>query len=360
MQTALIVLPNDILGGAEKKLKIIALELTHQNLEVHVQFLKKRISGGWDDISNKVNLHFTNYSRERTAMLAFPKMILKHNKNNILYTFSSNTGINGSLGILRRLKILKTTYLIVRESTQLLDRFGGIRAIIYRSLYYLGYPATDLVICQTQHMLDRLKVHVPQARKWNNKIIPNPIKTEDVIIKSTVEIDLNKFGKYILGVGRLMHLKGFDLLIKAMKQINPEYNLVMVGSGPEEENLKSIVVDWGLNSRVFFAGYQHNPYPFMDKAQVCVIPSRVEGFPNTLLQMMTLNERVVSTLCAGDIDQLKGVITCPTNNYSKLAEAINRAIGLTINEKIIIRNHFDKELTKRTPEKFLQSIFENL
>jgi len=355
----LIVLPNDILGGAEKILKIIATEFAKRGYDVDVVFLKKSVDGSWDDIKNIVNLKFSNFDRERKAYPFIANKIRILSKAPYLYTFSSNTSVNGILGILRRLSFLKTKYLIVRESTQIMDRFKGLKRFIYYLLYRYGYKFQDLVIYQTEFMRESLEKALKFSKKWNNRVIKNPIYIENVIKKSVEKIDLPSDKKFILSVGRMIHLKGFDLLIKAFKKLNEDYNLILVGDGPEMKSLKELSINLGIEDRIIFVGYKNNPYPYMKAADACVISSRVEGFPNTLLQMMTLNDKVISTLCAGGIKEIKGLITCQINSEDELFEAINSVINLNSSQISENRKNFNLELEQRAPKDFIDTIISN-
>ena len=348
-------MPNDALGGAEKKLKQIAIVCLDKGYSVDVYFLKKRHFGGWDDLSDKANLFFTKFSKERFGIFA---LFVKLKGRKYTFSFSSNTGVNGFLGIMKRLRLLSVNKIIVRESTQLLDRFTGLKTHIFRFLYRFGYSATDLVVCQTSFMKERLYHHLPYATSWNVKVIPNPVNTKEVIDNSLEDINIDQFGNYLLGVGRLIELKGFDLLIKSLVNLPDDINLVLVGDGGYESSLKDLAVSLDLQERVFFVGYQSNPYPYMKNAKCCIISSRVEGFPNTLLQMMTVNNNCISTLCAGDIDKLDGVLTCETDSVQELQSTIEDALEFDVSHLQNNRKLYDLELGRRSPADFVQKMIE--
>jgi glycosyltransferase involved in cell wall biosynthesis len=353
---ALLILPRDTLGGAEKVLKTIAIELSKKGYSVDVVFLIESRDGGWDDIHEQVNLIFSKYTRERQAYLYIINKVRDLSKSPYDFTVASNTGINGLLGLMRKIGWLKTEKLIARESTQIMDRFKGIKRFIFSQLYRWGYGTQDLVIYQTNYMQDRLEAVLPYAMKWRTEVIPNPINSKDVLTRSTEQVSLPTDRKYILGVGRLIPLKGFDLLINTLPNLPDDMDIIIVGNGSEKENLIASAKQKGVSHRVHLMGYQSNPYPYMRQATVGVISSRVEGFPNTLLQMMSVNERLVSTLCAGDIDTLSGVVTCPTDNVLKLTQAIKTAIEISDFEAKNNRNDFDLELDSRRPEIFIEKI----
>jgi trehalose-6-phosphate synthase len=113
-----------------------------------------------------------------------------------------------------------------------------------------------------------------------------------------------------------------------------------------------------LEEDVILPGMVENVYPYFKNARMCVVSSRIEGFPNVLLQMMSQNEKVVSTLCAGDIDKLEGVFTCKPNDEDDLLRAMAACLEADTSEN---RELFDRELQDRSIDKFIERVksFEN-
>nr|WP_278252245.1 glycosyltransferase [Deferrivibrio essentukiensis] len=105
---------------------------------------------------------------------------------------------------------------------------------------------------------------------------------------------------YIINVGSLCYQKGQDLLIKAyskLDDIKDNYKLVLVGRGPDKDKLVNLTNELGLKDRVIFIDFQNNPYPFIKHAEIFVLSSRYEGFPNVLIEAMICGTPVVSFDC---------------------------------------------------------------
>jgi glycosyltransferase involved in cell wall biosynthesis len=98
--------------------------------------------------------------------------------------------------------------------------------------------------------------------------------------------------------------------------------LVILGDGAQKLRLTNQVNQLGLEGEVYLHGFVDNVYPYFKYAKLCVVSSRVEGFPNVLLQMMSQNNKVVSTKCAGGIEDIKGVFIAETDNVGSLETAI--------------------------------------
>jgi len=104
--------------------------------------------------------------------------------------------------------------------------------------------------------------------------------------------------------------------------------------------LSDLIIKLKLESSVFLPGFVQNVYPFFKYAKVCVVSSRIEGFPNVLLQMMSQNNNVVATKCAGGIAEINGLFLAETNSIESLELAINSCLAAdnSVNEKAFKQN----------------------
>lgn len=115
-------------------------------------------------------------------------------------------------------------------------------------------------------------------------------KRSDVLDKSHVSLVM---------VSTLRSWKGHDFAIEAMKDL-PDATLTIVGDGPREIHLKKLVENWGLTSRVFFAGYQKNVTEFLAKADIFLHPSYAnEGVSQALLQACSMAKIIIASNIGG-------------------------------------------------------------
>lgn len=106
--------------------------------------------------------------------------------------------------------------------------------------------------------------------------------------------------RVVLGVGRLDGQKGFDWLIAAFSEVaqgHPQWDLVIVGDGPQVADLRAQISQTGLAQRVFLPGRAGNVSDWYARADVYVLSSRYEGFPNTLVEAMAQGLPVISFTC---------------------------------------------------------------
>ncbi len=332
MKNVLVVLPNDNLGGAEQYLKMIAKNYS-VNHKIDIVFFKNTDRNGWNDLQN--NITYKSYSSKselKGAFLFFIAQMFTLKKVKYSFVYTSHVYVNGLIGFLIKLKSLKKEHFIARESTQIFTRFKGLKLYSYKLLYKFGYSSINLLICQTQSMKDQLLSNLPKLiKKINIEHIPNPVDVEKFNEDFSIETNYlkNKYQDFIVVAGRLIYEKGFDVLIESFKLINEKnqnFKLLILGEGIERLNLENLIIKNKLSEYVFLLGHQSNVLPYFKAAKACVVSSRIEGFPNVLLQMMSQNNNVVSTKCAGGIQDISGVFLAETEQIESLKNAIHNCI----------------------------------
>ncbi|SRX54896.1 glycosyltransferase [Aequorivita sp. CIP111184] len=353
----LIVLPNDNLGGAEQFLKLLGDYFKEKKVaSVFVIFFKKRKSGAWD--KSEFISYYGASNKERYGVFNVIKSIYKLRHINFDYTFTSHIHTNGLVGLMRRLNVLKTKYHVGRESTSTFSRFDGLKLKIFKTQYRYGYPGLDLLICQSELMKEQLINGISWIKKATKiEVIGNPLDLEKIKTLALVKINKIMFdGPYIVSAGRLIPEKGYEILIESFAILHfdfPDYKLVIFGEGLLRNKLEGKIADLGLKHKILMPGFVDNIYPYFREAKLCVVSSRIEGFPNVLLQMMSQNTNVVSTKCAGGIENLKGVYVSETNDVNDLATQMEKCL-VTDNTKN--RKLFDDELDTRSVESFVSKI----
>jgi glycosyltransferase involved in cell wall biosynthesis len=358
MKNVLIVLPNDVLGGAEQYLRMIAESFYRQGYVAHIFFLKKIKTHAWEKLKNEnFRLYYTMANRERYSLFYLIINLLKVKKVHFEYAFTSHVHCSSLIGILRKFTLLKINCFVARESTSVFQRFSGSKLFRYKILYRLGYSSVDLLICQTDFMRKQLIEGLPWIeQKSKVKTIPNPINLLNISEQAQEKLDWKIQEPYIVSAGRLIPEKGFDILIKAFSRLKFTYNdlkLIILGDGKLRSEIENLIKELHLEDDVILYGFADNVYPFFKNAVMCAVSSRIEGFPNVLLQMMSQNEKVVSTLCAGEIEKIAGLFTCQTENESALAITINNCLQANTEE---CRKMFDKELKKRSIDEFISQV----
>lgn len=142
-----------------------------------------------------------------------------------------------------------------------------------------------------------------------------------------------------LWVGNYLPTKGHDIIAEAFKIVhanNPKTHLYFVGNIvetlPNYIKTKQIVEEAELQDFVHFVGLQQNPYKWMKYCDCFVLPSRIEGLPNVLLEAMHIGRPVVASVCIPVIDRMveEGYngYKVPVEQPTAMAEAMEKAVKL--------------------------------
>ncbi|GAF87149.1 unnamed protein product, partial [marine sediment metagenome] len=152
----------------------------------------------------------------------------------------------------------------------------------------------------------------------------------------------------IVSVGRLFKPKGLPNLLDALKIVNKKKTvyLIIIGKGEEEKRLKVMAKKIGINDRVDFIGFKHNPFKYIANADLFVLSSLWEGCPNTLLEAMACRTPVVSTDAPygpAEIieDSVNGYLV-PVADSSRLAEKILYVLDNLNKQDNVIREAREK------------------
>jgi len=175
----------------------------------------------------------------------------------------------------------------------------------WRFLRRLLYPRASLVVAQTQNAL----AFFPAATQAAGLVIPNPVHVP-ALGEAQLKKSQSKPGKRtILAVGRLVHAKGFDMLIRSFRGIaqrHPDWNMAIYGEGQDRTALERLVGELSLGDRVALPGVNPNIGQVMFEADMFILSSRYEGFPNVLLEAMAHGLPVISFDCpSGPAEMIK-------------------------------------------------------
>ena len=136
-----------------------------------------------------------------------------------------------------------------------------------------------------------------------------------------------KRGPWILAASRLSLEKGLDVMIRAFSRLRKHQpaTLIILGEGPLRQDLLTLAQQLGVHDQVLLPGHATNPFPWMAKADIFTLASRLEGFGTALVEAMALGIPVVSTACrAGPreiLAQAGSGLLVPVDDDAALAEA---------------------------------------
>ncbi|WP_343553420.1 glycosyltransferase [Pantoea sp.] len=105
-------------------------------------------------------------------------------------------------------------------------------------------------------------------------------------------------------IGSLITRKANHHIFQALgkfKRAHPEANwkMVVVGSGPEKENLVTLAQKEQIESHIIFTGFQNNPLDYLSAFDTFILASRSEGLPRVVLEAMLVKTAVIGSKVVG-------------------------------------------------------------
>lgn len=160
------------------------------------------------------------------------------------------------------------------------------------------YPWATLVTVQAQASVETFRAMVPGIQRL--AVIPNPLPPE--LAQAFIAKPLRASGqrRRVVAMGRLVSIKRFESVVQAFAGLAadfPEWDLYIWGEGPLRAALAQQIQEAGLETRVFLPGRTSEPWHELAQADVFVLASEVEGFPNVLLEAMALGVACVTVDC---------------------------------------------------------------
>lgn len=166
----------------------------------------------------------------------------------------------------------------------------ALRSFLYGKLDAMVALSTESAAWLRQHTRASHIPVIPNAASW-----PLPVQAPYLPVPSRAPEQ-----RLLLAVGRLAEEKGFNLLLFAWQQLAadfPQWQLAILGEGPDRQALQTQVATLDLVDRVSLPGRAGNVGQWYEAADLYVMSSRFEGFPNTLAEAMAYGLPAVSFDC---------------------------------------------------------------
>lgn len=201
----------------------------------------------------------------------------------------------------------------------------------WRQLRAHCYKWLQVLVCLTN---DTAKWVFENTNLRNVVVIPNGVEVPLASSLPIVEVPSRLSSKNIvLSVGRLVATKQFDHLISVFAELSsdhPDWVLVIAGDGPEREALKVQIGEYGLSQQIVLLGTVGNLHDWYTTAEAFVFVSRLEGFPNSLLEAMAYGLACISYDCkTGPADLIESNVSgelVPVNDKSAVREVLANII----------------------------------
>ncbi|WP_064974821.1 glycosyltransferase [Alistipes provencensis] len=333
-------------GGAERVfINIInSLDLSKYEIKVFYTCTFEKCN-----INPQIPITFADKSHMRQALKQLCELIREFRPHSV---FTSHGTIAYMLPIVRfltRINFRIYTRVAVTPS-EIYET--SIKGKLLHYIYPLFYRKMDIVIAQTEYMRqDIIKNYGLSPQKV--KVIFNLIDKDYVSAQSQKPIaeNISKSEFNIIAVGALYSVKGFDILIEAITPlIKSDHNIKVRILGEERYEagyrnyLQSLIDKKGLHENIILMGHKPNPYPYIKASDLFIMSSRTEGFPNVVLEALTLNVPVVASNCVDFntiiYEGINGYVV-EKNSIESLQNGIKRALTTSFNMSAICINNFN-------------------
>ena len=228
---------------------------------------------------------------------------------------------------------------------------------LYNWLVKKYYKQFDLIICQSLYMLQDLVTHyqVPEKR---TVIIHNA--THTVFNNSTqFGTEMAKNGYKFVTIARLSKQKGIERLIHAVSLLSGSFKYYIIGEGSKRDELQKLIDELQLQDKIFLSGEKKSPFSGLEDADLFLMGSYYEGFPNALLEAGAHGIPVIAFNAPGGIAEIikehENGLLVEDNNIIAFAAAIKNALAYNFD-----RNQIIETTKKRFSVNSMMAAMENI
>lgn len=288
------LLPGLTFGGAERVIFTLCNELDRERFSpTLVLFNQEGMPLGL--LKKDVQVIDLKISRIRYAIFSVLNLIRKEKPDIVFGGWGEVSAFLSPI-----IPLFKKTKFVARE-TNVVSKHVTRKEIKF---FYRFYNHFDKIIAQSDDMqkdlIENWGIQPEKIVKINNpvdlKFIQNQMKSDENLFSDEF--------KNVVAIGNLSERKGFDLLLNVFAHLKDKaIKLYILGDGRDREKLAKQKEDLGLRN-IEFLGVQKNPYPFLHQADLFVLSSRYEGFPNVLLEAGACGTYALANDCLGGINEI--------------------------------------------------------
>lgn len=322
------------------------------------------------EIRNGVIIHRVKVFGKRTMMAAGLLSLLlfpicaygytiklgKAKKFDCIHThFSVPTGLLG-VWAKKRLKLPSVLSLHGGDIYDPTKRFSPHRWWILRKCNEWIFKHMDNIVAQSNMTKEKAELYYRCTKDID--VIPLAHKIVDFEVCGREQLGLKEGEKYVISIGRLVKRKGYDFLIKSMQYVD-DANLLIIGDGPEYDNLGALAKELGIERRVTLLGakYGSEKFQYLYNSDLFVLSSVYEPFGIVLQEAMQVGLPIISTDDGGERDLIKqgeNGLLVKYGDEKALAESINYILSndevriqMGSRNKVEIKKYAEDKISKR-------------
>lgn len=319
------------LGGVERAFVTLAnnfIEEGHQ-----VDFIVCQYIGELrDELNHKIKIIDFEGSRLRSCFFKLYKYIIKASVDCIITgpTYPNIIALLCNLMCFKKLKIIISQHSYQDIEMNNLGIIGKVAPFLIRNTYNQAEKIIAVSDGVRNDLIENYNVKSGKIKTIYNAVLDNSFfsKSQEEIAPTIAKILSLK--PYLIAVGRLELVKNYSFMLNAfavMKTTIPDfnYNLIILGSGSEMDNLKNEIRQLGIQDSVYLLGAISNPLPIIKGAKVFIHTSLSEAMGLVYVEALALKVPVITIYNEGAKEVLKDVvpkIIIPTHNQQDFINGI--------------------------------------
>lgn len=329
----LILTPTLECGGSEK---FVSLVCEHINTGIFSVCLV---------VVNNVNPFFKidnpaieiiNLGKNRVLFsLSAIKKVVTHFKPDIIFSMANH--LNLYLAIFKNQFNSKIKFVAREASIVSINSKQAKMPVLYNRLIKKYYNRFDIIICQSAYMKHDLVTHYGISAD-KAMVIHNA--TEEVFHMPVQPKENSEHVYKFITIARLSEEKGIERLIYAVGLLSIPCTYHIIGEGSKRNELQKLINELQLQEKVFLVGQKNDPFSGMEDADLFLMGSYYEGFPNVLLEAGAHGIPVVAFNAPGGIAEIitdnENGLLVEDNDIIAFAAAIKKALGYNFDRHQII------------------------
>ena len=331
--------PYSYLGGATISLSQLLNGMDKKKYKIVFLYIKKD-----DNLNLNKNIKIIKIKSSRTlfSIIQVRKILSKYNNEKFskkIYISNQNYSNIFTSFILKDFQNFKSV-LIERNHLDEMNYYESIKDFLKKSIIKIimriNYSKATSIIGNSKKLSKDLSVFV--NKKVNTIYSPTNsskiIKLSKSYLPSVIKKDTSR--TRLLSVSRFTKRKDILTLLEAFNELSNKYkniDLILIGYGPELNNINKFVEDNKHSNRVFVLPPKKNPFPFFVISDLYIMTSLYEGCPNSIIEATILNLPVISSNCNSGPSEILlngrgGTFYKKKNKYS-----LKKKISLFMNNK---------------------------
>jgi len=289
-------------GGLENVVFNLAANVDRKTFDVSVCCIDE--FGILENKFKKLDINLVLLKRKKggTDWLLCQKLakLLKEQKVDILHTHNFAPNLYGAIaGRLSYTPKIIATY----HNKRFFEDLNIKRLIVFKMLYYMNHVNVFVSEDAKYLAIKTSKISPNRITVIHNGVDINKFSLEKKKKDLLNELNIND-GEFVIGtISRLSKEKNLATLLRLYRNILTRYNkckLLIIGDGPEKEELIKKAFDLRIISKTIFTGYREDIPELLNIMDLFIMTSLTEGISLTLLEAMSARKAVIATMVGGN------------------------------------------------------------